>query len=255
MKQKINFKEKLNKFGKYLQDIVFPRNIKCIFCGEELNNKSTFSTCENCWQTLPFITNPCAKCGGNLNEEDESVCKMCKTYNHNFVQAFSVFEYRDNVLNLIHKIKYKQKQVLIKPLVNFLADKFMSENLQIDYITYVPMFPTKEKERGFNQAKILAEEFSSLVNIPCLDLCVKTINHPSQTHLTYKERQQNVKDTFQINKELKNLIKNKNILIVDDILTTGATSNELSKTILAANAKCCYVLTVGHVEVNIKQDN
>jgi len=250
MPQKINFKEKFNKFAKYLGDIIFPRDIKCIFCGEELSNRSYNSTCEICYSILPFIKKSCPKCGGVVTEENSGVCVDCKINNYDFTMAMSVFEYVDKPLNLIHKFKYNRKKYLAKPLGAYLAQRLITENINIDYITFVPIHESKLKVRKFNQAELLAQEVSTLLNIPLLPLCKKIVNTQSQTELSFKQRRANIKDSFAFNKEYKSTIKDKNILIIDDVFTTGATCNEVSSTLLKAGAKNCYVLTLAHVKVN-----
>lgn len=249
MTQKINFKDKLHKFTNYFSNIFFPRDVKCIFCGDELSNREYNSTCEICYPILPFIKKSCPKCGGAVTEENSGVCVDCKINNYDFTMAMSVFEYVDQPLNIIHKFKYNRKKYLAKPLGAYLAQRLVTENLNIDYITSVPIHTSKLKQRKFNQAELLSIEVSSLLSIPYLPLCIKKINTPSQTNLSFKDRRANVKDSFEFNKEYKSTIKNKNILIIDDVFTTGATCNEVSTTLLKAGANKCYVLTLAHVKV------
>ena len=82
MAQKKTFKEHFNRFTTYLKDIIFPRNIKCIFCKDELNNNSLNSTCEICQNKLPLITHCCPRCGGVLSNEAMGVCIDCKINNY-----------------------------------------------------------------------------------------------------------------------------------------------------------------------------
>ena len=249
MSEKVKLKSKLQKFTNYISNLIFPRDIKCIFCGEELNNKASNSTCEICYPILPFIKKSCPKCGGLITEENTGVCVDCKINNYNFTMAMSVFEYIDQPLNVIQKLKYNGKKYLAKPLGYYLAQRLATENINIDYITFVPIHETKLKLRKFNQAELLAKEVGSLLNITCLPLCIKKINTKSQTELSFKERKANVKDSFEFKKEYKSTIKGKNILIIDDVFTTGATCNEVSSVILKAGASNCYVLTLAHVKV------
>lgn len=256
MAQKIKFKDILIKCGKYLKSIVFPRGIKCIFCGEELVTDTDIETCELCYNSLPFILNACPKCGGEISENNSGVCTECKINNFSFVRALSVFNYQDSVLKAIHKFKYNGNKYLAKPMARFMAEKFALEDVSVDYLTYVPIHKNKLKERGFNQSKLLSEELSKFINVTTLNLCEKVINTPSQTNLKFSERKANVKDSFKFNSEHKNKIKNKTILIIDDVITTGATTSELCSTILKAGAKHCFVLTLAHVSLQSPtQDN
>ena len=115
------------------------------------------------------------------------------------------------------------------------------------------MFKKKQKLRGYNQAKLLAEEFAKHAKLPIFDFCEKIVDNTSQTELDFKSRRENVKDTFKFRTELKNEIKDKVVLVIDDIFTTGATSNEICKVLLENGAKECFVLTLSHTE--LKENN
>lgn len=107
----------------------------------------------------------------------------------------------------------------------------------------VPLHPKKLKKRGFNQAAILAKEVSKRhqILLDLFSLC-RNRDSESQTNLTYRERKDNVKDAFSV--KLSSKIKGKNILLIDDVYTTGATVNECSKVLLRAGAKKVDVLTL-----------
>ena len=230
--------------------MIFPNNIKCIFCGDELNKDSLYSCCDNCNDNLPFISFSCSRCGLPITEEDSGGCPDCKINNYNFVSSKSVFIYEKEIVKIIYSFKYSGKKYLAKSLARFLVDLYSVSNLSVDYVTSVPMFYKKEKQRGYNQSKLLADEFSKITNIKFLPLCSKVKDIPSQTSLSYKDRKENVKGCFDFNKEYNKDIKNKNILIIDDLLTTGSTASELSKVLLEAGAKECYVLTLARAVVD-----
>lgn len=228
---------------------MYPKNIKCIFCAEELNQNSHNCTCENCLRTLPYITKACSRCGTQLNCEEHGVCFRCKTANYNFVQARAVFVYKDYPLGVVHNFKYNKKKYLCEYIVNYLAEEYARWNLIADFVTFVPMFPIKEKERRFNQAKLMAERFAEIAKVSFIDCVEKIKDTKSQTDLTAKERADNIKDCFKFKSEFKKGIKGKTILIIDDVVTTGATTSELSKVLLQAGAKECYVLSFAHTQL------
>ena len=242
------------KFSNYIKKLIYPNGIKCIFCSDELNQNEYNSTCENCLKTLPFIKNFCERCGNPIKEEEIGVCFACKTTNYNFVQARSVFEYKDNILQTIHKFKYHNGKYLFKPLTKYMLDYYATNNIFIDCITYIPMFNKKEKLRNYNQAKLLAVEFGKHTNLPVYDFCEKVVDNTSQTNLDFKSRRENVKDTFKFKSEFKNIIKDKVVLVIDDIFTTGATTNEICKVLLSVGAKECFVLTLAHTVLEEKND-
>ncbi len=242
-------KQKISKLKDKILDLIFPKNIKCMFCTGELNQNSYNTTCENCLETLPFITNACERCGSQMGENQTGVCLKCKNTNYNFTQARSVFEYVDKPLAVIHNLKYNGKKYLAEYMVKHMLDVYAKWNAFVDIITFVPMFELKQKARGYNQAQLLADEFSKKINIPCYELCVKVVDTTSQTELDNKERMKNVEDSFAFKKEFKDLIKGKRILIIDDVITTGATTSEISKVLKSAGSKECYVLSFAHTKL------
>lgn len=245
-------KNKLKKFKDYLIKLIYPNHIKCIFCGDELSQRSYNDVCENCFETLPFIENFCERCGDVIPKDSFGVCSRCKINNFNFVYARSVFEYKNEVLNAVHGFKYSGKKYLFKPFARFMAEYYARQNLFVDFVTSVPMFELKEKERGYNQATLLAEEFSRLTNVPFVDCCAKVVDNVSQASLDFKDRQENVVDTFAFKPEFRKVVKGKTILLIDDIFTTGATSNEVCKVLLEGGAKACYVLTLAHTVLEVR---
>lgn len=242
-------KQKIKAFGNKILNLMYPKNIKCMFCAEELNQNAYNCTCENCLQILPFITRPCSRCGSPMNENQQGVCVKCKRRNFNFVQAKSVFEYAELPKKVVHGVKYNENKFHIEHMVKFMVDEYACWNVFPDFITFVPLFPTKEKERGYNQAKVMAENFSSIVGVPCLDLVEKVVDTPSQTSLGTKARIENVKNSFKFNAEFKSKIKNKTILIIDDVITTGATTSEICRVLSENGAGDCFVLSFAHTKL------
>ena len=120
----------------------------------------------------------------------------------------------------------------------------MIQDWKIDLICYVPLFTTREKDRGYNQARELAQNLSKLTNIEVCDDIIRIRDTPTQTKLSRRERQENVKDCFKLTKP--STFKNLNILLIDDVFTTGSTTNEISKQLKKVGANKVYVLTVAH---------
>ena len=108
------------------------------------------------------------------------------------------------------------------------------------------MFKTKEKARGYNQSLLLAKSLSNKLHIPIATLTEKLVDNLNQASLGHDERLNNVKNVYSIVKSNQKLIKDKTILLIDDVMTTGATSNEICKLLLSKGAKACYVLVLCH---------
>ena len=136
----------MKNIGNKILDILFPKHIKCIFCGEELNEKSVYDTCTDCMKTLPFITRPCLRCGGQMADSYSNVCPRCNKDNYHFTQSRSVIEYTDIVVSLVHKFKYNKKHYLVEPMVQFMGEVFAKWNIMPDFVCDVPMHPNKLKK-------------------------------------------------------------------------------------------------------------
>lgn len=239
-------KSRMSKFFDNLLNLLFPKNIKCILCGEELNKNSKYSICEDCLSSLPFIINSCPRCSTPITDNNQGVCQNCKINNYHFRRAFAVLEYNETMSRFIHKLKYGGAKYSIEPIANLLINKLATLTENFDYITYIPMFKKKEKSRGYNQSKILAEYVSEKSNIEIVPFCYKQIDNLNQASLDYKARKENVKDVYSFDKQYKEIIQGKTILIIDDIMTTGSTIDEISKVLINAGAKECYALVLCH---------
>lgn len=235
----------LTKLKEILVNTFYPKHIKCIYCGNEILDKNPYDMCTDCNKTLPFITkNFCKRCGLQFEKDGSGVCLNCKSTNFNFTLARSVLSFDGKVVSAIHKFKYAKYKFLAEPFAHLLFNNFIKQNWNIDIICYVPLYENREKERGYNQSRELAQQLSKLISKPVFDNIIRIRNTPSQTSLSRKQRKENVKDSFKITN--KPAIKNLNILLIDDVFTTGSTTNEISKELKSAGANNIYVLTIAH---------
>ena len=223
----------------------YPKHIKCIYCGNEISNKNVYDMCETCSHTLPYISsNFCNRCGLQFEKDGTGICLNCKSSNFNFTLARSSLNFDANVVNAIHKFKYAKYRFLAQPFAHLLHNTLLKQDWKIDIICYVPLFEKREKERGYNQSRELAYNLSKLTGLPIFDDINRIRDTPTQTHLSRKERKENVKGSFKITN--KSTIKNLNILLIDDVFTTGSTTSEISKELKSAGANNIYVLTIAH---------
>lgn len=241
---KINLKEKLNKF----LDHIFVPDCKCIVCGDEITRNSKYSMCAKCIKSLPDIKNPCEKCGGNVISG--SVCLNCKSNKPIFERTFVSFNYTPSISTLIYKFKYENAKYLAPYLSNFLINTYIASGIDVDYIIPVPLSKERLTERTYNQAELLCVNFDKHLNIPVKTNIVERVKDtPHQTNLSRKERLTNLEKAFKVTS--KKDVKGKTILIVDDVYTTGATLNEISKVLYSSGAKCVYGLTLAHGEYDL----
>ncbi len=235
-------------------DDLFPLGITCLCCNNEL---PTFDfLCKNCKDKLEISKNVCEKCGAEVNEFTR-FCDDCKDNQRYFNKATSCFVYSGTAQTLIYKLKYNSEKYISLCFGKYLANKFLQSDFvkNIDIVTCVPLNIKKQNQRLYNQAEELGKVFQNELKQYNLnqeykfDLLLRTKNTPTQTNLTKKERKQNLKDAFKLNYSSK-AIKGKNILIIDDIFTTGATVEEISKLLKNKGAKEIYVLTVCHTKLD-----
>lgn len=244
----------MNLFKKIRQTLIntfYPQHIKCICCKDEIENQNVYDLCENCYKTLPLIqSNFCTRCGFKFKGDGNGICLNCKSSNFYFDTARSAVVFADKIVNSIHKFKYAKYKFLATPFSYLLYDCLLIQNWNIDLICYVPLFGKREKQRGYNQSRELADKLSKLVNLEVCHDIIRTRDTPTQTKLTRKQRQENVKDCFKLINPSQ--FKNKNILLIDDVFTTGSTTNEISKILKKAGASKVFVLTLAHAGFNEK---
>lgn len=237
-----NFLKTVKNFA---EDLLFPKNIHCICCGSEIFDNERFCLCDNCLSKLQFLDNfnYCKVCGTKITGCGD-LCERCvKNTFTSFKIARAVFVYEENMVNIVHNLKYNNKQYLSHALSNLLFDFFVhhEELLDADIIIPVPLHKTKLKKRGYNQTELLLESFKEKFNVR-FDVAVKIKETDSQRTKTAQERFENMKNCFEIVKP--ELIKNKKVLICDDVFTTGATCGSLARTLLKSGAKQVKCLTL-----------
>ena len=222
-----------------LIDILFPR--VCFSCDIRLKGKEKI-LCSDCEDSLQFLTEVCEICGSSENPSD---CPVCNSNKFVFDKARSVFIFSKTIQNLIHELKYNEMKRISKYLGKYVSEYLHLFQLfkNVDIIAPVPLHLVKKRARGFNQAEFLSKEISRHVNwlhIPSLVLRNRFTD--TQTKLNRKQRQENVSEAFTLNTKFN--ILNKNILIVDDVFTTGATANSICKLLKKNHAGKIYVLTI-----------
>lgn len=236
----------LTKVKDYFLDLLYPSGYKCIFCGDEIFNDNQYLTCCNCLKELHRIEKPCEKCGNALHENDlAKVCNSCKGKNLYFEQAIAPFEYKDKISTAVQNLKFSNAKYLAKPLAKFLDAEIPKLKYKPEIIIPVPMHKNKKKIRGYNQCELLAKELSKFSNIETsFDVLYKIKDTKEQVKLDFNERQNNLENCFVIKNKAK--IKDKVVLLIDDVYTTGATVRNCARKLLEGSARKVVVLTIAH---------
>ncbi len=215
-----------------LLDFLLPRT--CIVCNDEIEKGLL---CDNCINYLPQLGRPlCRRCGRPIKKGQ--ICRFCKTgVSIEHGRAWSI--YVPPVDKIIHHFKYRSQTSLAGLIGRGMSNVIKADYIlnQTDYLVPVPLYWWKRLKRGYNQARLLADVISGECHIPMLDALRRIKNTRSQTRLDAESRRRNVRNAFALKDER---INNKNILLVDDVLTTGATINECARVLKQAGAKNVY---------------
>lgn len=184
--------------------------------------------CPSCKKRLPYIQEPrCLKCSKPLEVEEKEYCSDCERKTFHFNKGYAVWVYNKEMMQSISAFKYKSKKEYVAFYVEEIICHYRKQlvNFRLDGIVPVPLHRSKYRERGYNQAALLAKGIGDELDIPVLDdLLIRTKKTLPQKTLSDMERVHNLMEAFQYNREAKGL-KNKllRVLLVDDIYTTGST--------------------------------
>lgn len=239
----MNFKSRLMKIWNDFENLFF-KNHACLACRREIPDGTEFSLCRECFDSIEkFGENICNICGDKILKGN-LVCDRCKNMKFSFDESRSFSVYEDVASKLVKRFKYSKKKYYAKYLAKLMAlNKSYFDD--IDFITFVPIGVKRLKERGFNQAEEIAVELGRLTQIPVVCTLEKIGNEKHQAGLSQKERQENLSGTFKLVDGADKIVKDKKVLLVDDVFTTGATLSECSK-ILKSDKRnkpdeiCCY---------------
>jgi len=197
--------------------------------------------CDDCFSNLqtPGI-NACTLCGEPLKKS--GTCLRCRTHPPHFHSLRSLGYFTGPLRDAIHSLKYQRNLGLGDFFSIPLAKVVQRERWQIDLITAVPLNKKRRKERGYNQAEVLAKPVARKMGIFYSSNLIQRIKHTnSQVGLSLLERQNNVADAFLA---VPALVQSKNILIIDDVATTGSTMDACAKALMDAGTKNVFALTL-----------
>lgn len=209
---------------KSILKIIFPP--KCILCGKILDFENDIEICDKCYGIIPFLKDT-AETGSNkfyIGEFCDGVVCLC--------------QYSGVIKESIMRFKFFEKSGYYRAFARLLAEKLkkVTKSDNFDIIASVPLYKRKQNSRGYNQSFLISKELSRITGITEGSRALTRIRDTaSQSLLNKEKRQKNIKDAFEVVNPEK--IKGKNILLIDDILTTGNTLSECSRVLKEAGAK------------------
>jgi ComF family protein len=239
-------KTELRTAGKYLLHVLLPR--VCANCLEDLHFLYDWPLCPACRGALEPLTGLCCRrCGGPLADGGE-FCFGCRGRKSSAAKAElvrSAFTFSPGLRALVHAFKYRGRKDLSEPLGLEMVRAYdgRPELKNYPFALPVPLFPEKERGRGFNQSSLLAGVLARERKLFVLEDTARRIRDtPSQTGLSKEKRHENVKDAFVVSRP--EMVKGRRILIIDDIATTLSTVEELATALKAAGAAGVAVFTL-----------
>jgi ComF family protein len=226
------------KIKKFILNAILPQ--RCLKCGKLLSGEEVL--CLDCFGKIEINSDfYCPRCGARLPEA-KLTCHKEEKFILAAVTSYKISEARE----LIHAFKYNKLKIAVK-ILEKLIEKYLDKivrnlsggrRIEIRNFTIIPipLHPQKERERGFNQSLLIAQILSKLLGLPVSQTLKKIKRSSPQVEMkNYKEREKNVEGSFSLADMAE--IKNKNIIIVDDVFTSGATIREAIRTLKSAGAK------------------
>ena len=231
-------------------NLIYP--MRCVICGEDLDPEGALYLCPEHRRRIHFIEESfCSICGKKLYTlpEDDLICSNCRETKRYFDLGYTTAIYEEIIQTMIHDFKYKGKEFLKYPLRQMVYDGiFRHVNYRdIDIIIPVPLHWRRYMHRRFNQALELARLTSKKLDIPIVKRNLRRIRYTTpQVYISPEERLTNIKGAFQVMDA--GALRGKRVMLVDDVLTTGATLNECARVLKKAKVKEITVVTLAQSE-------
>ncbi len=229
---------------------------RCPLTGDSVERQGMISPAA--WATLRFVADPaCAACGMPLTISGETAgdtslkCADCLTDPPPFGRARSSLVYDDASRKLILGFKHADQTYAVKTFVPWLARAGASFWPDTPLLVPVPLHRWRLLRRRYNQAALLANGLARETGLSCVpDLLLRTRATPTQGHLKAKEREKNVRRAFSMNQGHAEKVKGRHVVLIDDVLTTGATVRECTEVLLKAGASSVNILTIARAVKN-----
>jgi ComF family protein len=247
------------KFGKAIHaalDLLYPP--RCAACDLRLSDEDAIF-CELCARLIEPIISACPRCALPWPQplERPPPCINCLVRPPRVEAAFAPYEFGGAIADAVRRLKWGSLPEVARPLGRLLADGLARAGpsfSDVDVVVPVPLHPKRLRSREFNQATLLAQVMAATLaarerspwplRVDPLAL-VRLRDTPPQTQLSRKQRRQNVLDAFAVPQWARDRVREKRVLLVDDVLTTGATADACAAALYKAGAKAVLVLTLG----------
>ena len=215
----------MNNWPAIIQDRLYPPT--CLLCGDP--GDSQRDLCAACAESLPYNHHACPRCGTpfpNRNASIDHACGQCQKQPPAFDNTQALLIYENPAAHLIRALKFNAHYPCARLLGMLMADRLSNFSGKPEQIIPVPLHPQRYHQRGFNQAIEIARPIARSLNIPLnLTCCKRVRNTTPQARLSAKERKQNLKNAFTVTQAPQA----NHIALLDDVVTTGSTVDELAR--------------------------
>ena len=238
----------LHEAAETVGEALFPTNIYCVCCGSIIDETRVYGICDNCIEKFQFATEHlCEKCGKILSDYTgrRTTCFDCRYRKHSFRKGYTCAGYGLYERAMIMDLKYQGKAYFGKKMGKLMAQRMLQEEeLPWDVVIPVPVHPKRLSQRGYNQSRLLAKPVAEALDVPLMsEVLLRSQETKAMKDLGAVARIENMKQAFSLAKDAEEILTGKEILLVDDIYTTGATVDACSAILLNGGAAAVDVLT------------
>ena len=230
---------KLKVFTEKIMAFLFPNT--CPFCGKV----SEMGICGACRTKLPYVREPyCMHCGKSIRREEDEYCYDCGRRPHYYESGRAVWQHASTVRPAIYQFKYHNRRIYGRAFAREMVRVYgrAIRKRQIAIIIPIPLSKRRRRKRGYNQAEILAKEIGRIMDIPVdTESLIRNKNTIPQKVMDARGRRKNLQHAFAWTGQN---LQGVNVLLIDDIYTTGSTIDVAAKTVKLAGAEKVHFLTV-----------
>lgn len=218
-----------------LLDLLFPP--RCVGC----HHPGTW-LCPECWRGIERITDPLCPCCGRPVAQSDRLCSVCRRMSPPIDGIRSAVYFEGTLREAIHRFKYRGGRVLARPLGRLMAERWSAYHIPAEVLIPVPLHPARLAERGYNQATLLARALGTTIGLPVeMGSLVRIRATAPQVTLDAAARQENVRGAFRC---LDKRMVGRQVVLIDDVCTTGATLSACSAALQEAGASSVWAYTL-----------
>jgi len=244
----LKIKDNIDKIKEMILELAFPTPKMCPLCGKY---QGKLQICNECYEIKLKIqkeSGQCSRCG--TFHRHGVYCPTCYNWPEGYIKNTSPFPYQREFEEMLRNFKFNHHGYLASPAAMAIFNELCTNQALIrdvaqSIIIPVPMSSKRKREKGYNQAEILARELGKIMGLEYKNkLLIRSIHTPHQTGLSRKERRKNLKKAFSISPSRVKEVENKSIILVDDVITTSTTLQECAKILLNNGAQKIFSVTI-----------